>query len=89
MKSLSAAGKFKKRRYQEENHKRKVTKEKKKPFINNSKAALESFLVWFEDSQALERVINMERQKRSRDDVVSREVYYMIKRVTWIIPKRM
>ena len=84
MKSLSAAGKFKKRRYQEENHKRKVTKEKKKPFINNSKAALESFLVWFEDSQALERVINMERQKRSRDDVVSREVYYMIKRVTWV-----
>ena len=84
MKSLSAAGKFKKKRYQEENHKRKVENwDSKRVWCYNfwSKAALDSFLDWFEDSQALERIVNMERKNKTKEDVVSREMFYMIKRV--------
>ena len=43
---------------------------------------MESFLRWFEDSQALERVVKLERQNRSKEDVVSKELFYMIKRVS-------
>ena len=43
---------------------------------------MESFLRWFEDSQALDRVVKLERQKRSKEDVVSKELFYMIKRVS-------
>ena len=43
---------------------------------------MESFLSWFEDSQALERVMKLQRQNKSKEDVVSTEIFYMIKRVS-------
>lgn len=67
MKSLTAAGKFKKRRYKEENQKKS--------------AALNFFLTWFDQSQALERIIYMERNKRRFKEDVSSELVYMTKRV--------
>ena len=67
MKSLTAAGKFKNRRYRENNQKKTL--------------ALSSFLNWFEGSQALDRIIKMEKQKSAANDSgVITEMVYMIKR---------
>ena len=71
MKSLTAAGKFKKRRHKEDNL--------------NKRSALTSFLNWFDGSQALERIINIERAKfkgrRKFKEDTTTELVYMIKRV--------
>ena len=41
-----------------------------------------SFLAWFEGSQALDRIINLEKQKSAAHDAgVVTEMVYMIKRV--------
>ena len=67
MKSLTAAGKFKNRRYRENNQKKTL--------------AVSSFLNWFEGSQALDRIIKMEKQKSAANDSgVITEMVYMIKR---------
>ena len=47
--------------------------------------ALGSFLAWFEGSQALDRIIYMEKRNRRDDDVINTELVYMVKRVTFII----
>jgi hypothetical protein len=47
--------------------------------------ALGSFLAWFEGSQALDRVINLERKPNTNDDSITTELVYMVKRVTKII----
>ena len=67
MKSLTAAGKFKKRRYKEENQKKS--------------SALNYFLTWFDHSQALERIINIERNRKRFKEDISSELIYMTKRV--------
>ena len=53
VKSFFAAGKFKKRRNKDENNKKHV--------------ALQHFYSWFEDSQALERLMNMVRKRNMKE----------------------
>ena len=67
VKSFFAAGKFKKRRNKDENNKKHV--------------ALQHFYSWFEDSQALERLMNMVRKRKLHDDALITEITYLTKRV--------
>ena len=47
--------------------------------------ALQSFQAWFEDSQALSRIINLERMDRTGEESIFNELTYMIKRVYTIL----
>lgn len=65
MKSLTAAGKFKKRRHKTD---------------KSSKQTMGAFLAWFGDSQALERIIKLERMGVP-DEKIIMEITYMVKKV--------
>ena len=66
VKSLAAAGKFKNRRYKKE--------------TNTSKQTMGAFLSWFRGSQALDRIIKLERMGIP-DDKIIMEINYMVKKV--------
>ena len=66
VKSLAAAGKFKNRRYKKE--------------TNISKQTMGAFLSWFRGSQALDRIIKLERMGIP-DDKIIMEINYMVKKV--------
>ena len=66
VKSLAAAGKFKNRRYKKE--------------TNTSKQTMGAFLSWFRGSQALDRIIKLERMGIP-DDKILMEINYMVKKV--------
>ena len=70
VKSFFAASKFKKRRNKEENNKKHT--------------ALQSFYNWFEDSQALDRILNMVKKRKLQDDALVTEIVYLTKRVNHI-----
>ena len=80
---MAAAGKFKKRKYKEENQKKAARFHSSNYDITlyYFQLALGSFLAWFEGSQALDRIINMERKNKTNEDIVTTELVYMIKRV--------
>ena len=67
VKSFFAASKFKKRRNKDENNKKHV--------------ALQSFYSWFEDSQALDRILNMVKNRKLNDEALITEIIYLTKRV--------
>ena len=46
------------------------------------KLALSAFLAWFEGSQALDRIINLEKLKHTSEETITTEMVYMVKRVT-------
>ena len=70
VKSFFAASKFKKRRNKDENNKKHT--------------ALQSFYNWFEDSQALDRILNMVKRRKLQDDALVTEIVYLTKRVNLI-----
>ena len=49
------------------------------------KLALSAFLAWFEGSQALDRIINLEKLKHTSEETITTEMVYMVKRVTIIV----
>ena len=70
VKSFFAASKFKKRRNKDENSKKHT--------------ALQNFYNWFEDSQALDRILNMVKKRKLQDDALVTEIVYLTKRVIHI-----
>ena len=82
MRSLTAAGKFKKRRHKQE----KLTQKQVTPFIFFllsvcvSSQTMGAFLSWFGNSQALDRIIKLERMGVT-DEKIMMEMNYMIKKV--------
>ena len=67
VKSFFAASKFKKRRNKDENNKKHI--------------ALQHFYTWFEDSQALDRILNMVKKRKLQDEALVTEIVYLTKRV--------
>ena len=65
VKSLAAAGKFKSRRYKK---------------TDTNKQTMGSFLAWFGGSQALDRIIKLERMGIP-DDKILMEINYMVRKV--------
>ena len=65
VKGLAAAGKFKSRRYKKE---------------NSTKQTMGPFMSWFGGSQALERIIKLERMGVT-DEKILMEINYMVKKV--------